>query len=132
MLLRIDPSRDTPLWEQIAGSVRAEIAGGRLRAGDRLPSAREVAASLDLNLHTVLRAYQQLRDERLVDLRRGRGALVTDAASGLRDLQREVRSLAESARRRGIAPSALASLLTDADPRSSADNSTDSSEEEIR
>lgn len=132
MLLRIDPSRDTPLWEQIAGSVRAEIAGGRLRAGDRLPSAREVAASLDLNLHTVLRAYQQLRDERLVDLRRGRGALVTDAASGLRDLQREVRSLAESARRRGIALSALASLLTDADPRSSADNSTDSSEEEIR
>ncbi|GAA2967062.1 GntR family transcriptional regulator [Microbacterium schleiferi] len=130
MLFRIDPSRDTPLWEQIAGSVRAEIAVGRLRAGDRLPSAREVAASLDLNLHTVLRAYQQLRDERLVDLRRGRGALVTDAASALRDLQREVRALADSARRRGIAPSALASLLTDADPRSSADNFTDYSEEE--
>ena len=63
MLIRIDPSRDAALWEQVAASVRTAIAAGKIRSGERLPSAREVAGSLDLNLHTVLRAYQELRDE---------------------------------------------------------------------
>ena len=89
MLIRIDPSRDVPLWEQIAASVRSAVAGGRLRAGDRLPSAREVADALDLNLHTALHAYQHLRDEGVIDLRRGRGAVVTDAAAALRGRWRE-------------------------------------------
>ncbi|QPE03784.1 GntR family transcriptional regulator [Microbacterium schleiferi] len=129
MLIRIDPSRETPLWEQIAASMRSSIAAGRLGAGDRLPSAREVAASLDLNLHTVLRAYQQLRDEGLVDLRRGRGAVVTDAASALRELHDDVRALAARARRRGITPGALASLLADAETHGGADDLSDSSEE---
>lgn len=129
MLIRIDPSREIPLWEQIAASIRASIAVGRLGAGDRLPSAREVAESLDLNLHTVLRAYQQLRDEGLVDLRRGRGAVVTDAASALRELHDDVRALAARARHRGIFPGALASLLADAETRGGADDLSDSSEE---
>lgn len=115
MLIRIDPSRETPLWEQIAASVRTAVAVGRLRVGDRLPSAREVADSLELNLHTVLHAYQCLRDEGIVDLRRGRGAVVTDAASALRELHDDVLSLAARARRLGIAPAALASLLAATD-----------------
>ena len=115
MLIRIDPSRDVPLWEQIAASVRSAVAGGRLRAGDRLPSAREVADALDLNLHTALHAYQHLRDEGVIALRRGRGAVVTDAA--LRELHDDVLALAQRARDLGIAPGALASLLVDANAR---------------
>nr|WP_241747996.1 GntR family transcriptional regulator [Microbacterium aquimaris] len=115
-MIRIDPSRDVPLWEQVAASVRTGIAAGRMRAGERLPSAREVSASLDLNLHTVLRAYQELRDEGLVDMRRGRGAVVTDAAEGLRHLRDDIAALADRARGLGLAPGVLASLLADVEP----------------
>ena len=56
MLIRVDPASDVPIFAQVAASVRADAASGRLRAGDRLPSAREVASALEVNLHTVLRA----------------------------------------------------------------------------
>ena len=111
MLIRVDPTRDEPLFVQVAGSVRADIAAGVLRAGDRLPSAREVAAALDVNLHTVLRAYQELRDEGLVDMRRGRGAVVTDAATPLTALHADVEALVARARSLGLSSDTLASLI---------------------
>ncbi len=105
---------DTPLYAQLAAGVRTDAAEGRLRPGDRLPAAREVAESLGVNLHTVLRAYQELRDEGLVDMRRGRGAVITDAAGPLTALHSEIRSLARSARTLGLSPDALASLVKEA------------------
>ncbi|SDC64682.1 GntR family transcriptional regulator [Sanguibacter gelidistatuariae] len=81
MLFRIDPSAPEPLFAQLASQVRLAAARGELDAGERLPAARDLAESLDLNVHTVLRAYQDLRDEGLIDLRRGRGAVVTERAS---------------------------------------------------
>ena len=114
MLFRIDPANDAPLFEQLAASVRTDAAAGRLQPGDRLPSAREVAASLGVNLHTVLHAYQVLRDEGLVDMRRGRGAVVTDAAGPLAFLHSEVLALARSARDLGLSPDAIASLVKEA------------------
>ncbi len=65
MLIRVNPASAQPIFVQIAASVRRELAEGRLGAGDRLPAAKDVARSLDVNLHTVLRAYQALRDEGL-------------------------------------------------------------------
>src|SRR6478752_7539950 len=94
MLFRINLDSDAPLFEQLAASVRTDAAAGRLQPGDRLPSAREVAASLGVNLHTVLHAYQDLRGEGLIEMRRGRGAVVTDAARPLASLHSEIRSLA--------------------------------------
>lgn len=76
MLCLIDTSRSEPLFEQIAASVRAAIANGDVREGERLPTARDAADSLNINIHTVLKAYQTLRDEGLIELRRGRGAVV--------------------------------------------------------
>ncbi|GAA5029099.1 GntR family transcriptional regulator [Microbacterium fluvii] len=111
MLLRVDPNSDVPLFAQISASVRADAAAGRLRAGDRLPAAREVADGLGVNLHTVLRAYQELRDEGLVDMRRGRGAVVTDAAAPLAALRDDVAALVRKAREAGLSPEALASLV---------------------
>ena len=111
MLLRLDPASDVPLFAQVAASVRADAAAGRLKPGDRLPSARDVAGALGVNLHTVLRAYQELRDEGLVDMRRGRGAVVTDAAAPLAHLRDDVIALTERARALGLSPDMLAALV---------------------
>jgi len=111
MLIRIDPTSDTALYDQVAASVRAEMASGRLAAGDRLPVAREVAASLAINVHTVLKAYQNLRDEGLVDMRRGRGVVVTDAAASLVLLTEDIRALVGRAAALGLSPATLAALV---------------------
>ena len=111
MLIRIDPESATSLFEQVAASVRADIVAGRLVAGDRLPAAKEIAAALEINVHTVLRAYQQLRDEGLVDLRRGRGAVVTGAAVPLADLHADITDLVRRAAELGLSPAALAALV---------------------
>ncbi|MDN4482457.1 GntR family transcriptional regulator [Demequina lignilytica] len=111
MLLRIDPAAGAPLYDQIAASIRADAATGALVEGDRLPSAREVAESLDVNLHTVLKAYQMLRDEGLVEMRRGRGAVIGAAAASLADLRADAQALAARARELGVGPEALAALV---------------------
>ncbi len=111
MLIRVDTASDVALFAQVAASVRTEMASGRLRPGDRLPAARDVAESLGVNLHTVLRAYRDLRAEGLVDLRRGRGAVVTDRAADLAGLHAEIRALGERARGLGMSPDTLASLV---------------------
>lgn len=111
MLVRIDPESDAPLFAQIAAAVRADAAAGRIRTGERLPAAREVAASLGVNVHTVLHAYQDLRDEGLLELRRGRGAVVTAQADRLAALHHEASGLVARARAAGLSPDALAALV---------------------
>jgi len=111
MLIRVDPDSPRPLFEQIAASVRGDVLAGRLRPGDRLPAAREVADAVDVNVHTALRAYQELRDEGLIDLRRGRGAVISASAAPLAELADEVRALVARAAALGIAPATLASLV---------------------
>lgn len=111
MLLRVDTASQQPLFEQLAVSVRAEIARGGLQVGDRLPGARDVAEQLGVNHHTVLKAYQLLRDEGLVELRRGRGAVVTGTAPALGHLQVQVAALVDQARAAGLPDETLVSLV---------------------
>ena len=116
MLLRIDPDSERPLFAQVADSVRMDAAVGALKPGDRLPAARDVASALGVNVHTVLRAYQDLRDEGLVELRRGRGAVVTDTATQLVHLHDDVRALATRAHSLGLSPDTLTALLKEMTP----------------
>jgi GntR family transcriptional regulator len=111
MLLRVDPGSPVPLFEQLAASVRFDAAKGAIRAGERLPAAREVAASLDINVHTVLRAYQLLREEGLVDLRRGRGAVVTDRVAQYGELGDAVPTLVAQAKKLGLGVHALTAMI---------------------
>ncbi len=114
MLITIDAESATPLFEQVSASVRSDIVAGRLVPGDRLPAAKEIAAALEINVHTVLRAYQQLRDEGLVDLRRGRGAVVTAAALPLVELHGDIIALVRRAAELGLPQSTLAALVKEA------------------
>ena len=86
MFVLINPTTATPVFAQIAESIATQIATGTVATGARLPAARELAESLGVNVHTVLRAYQELRDDGQVELRRGRGAVVlgTPTAEGVR------------------------------------------------
>ena len=115
MLLRLDPSADEPLFAQLVSQVRLAIARGEIADGDRLPAARELAESLDVNIHTILRAYQELRDDGLIELRRGRGAVV--AAGSERDhgaLLAAVDVVVLEARALGLTPQATADLVKEA------------------
>ncbi len=106
--IRVTPSRSI---EQIAGTVRRAIGEGTLSSGDRLPAAKELAASLDVNLHTVLRAYQMLRDEGLIELRRGRGAIVIASDLGMSKLTTLADDLVAQAKRLGVSRDELARII---------------------
>ena len=84
MFWRIDTTSEQTLADQLAAQVRRAVTTGQVEPGERLPSARELAAMLDINLHTVLRAYQALRDEGVLELRRGRGATIAANAAATR------------------------------------------------
>jgi DNA-binding transcriptional regulator YhcF (GntR family) len=115
MLIRFDPESPIGLADQIAAQVRGALVDGSIRPGDRLPAARELARSLDVNMHTVLRAYAALRSEGLIDVRRGRGAHVridVDLAdAGLAD---QIRSLLDEARRLGVSREQLVRRVREA------------------
>lgn len=91
--------------------MRFDVSRGTVGVGDRLPSARDIAESLDVNVHTVLRAYQQLRDEGLVDLRPGRGAVITSKAADYSELSEAIPRLVAQARKAGVGVSALTSMI---------------------
>jgi DNA-binding transcriptional regulator YhcF (GntR family) len=102
MLLKIEPAEDVPLYRQIAAAIRRAIRHGEVVEGDRLPATRELAKSLGVNMHTVLRAYALLRDEGLVELRRGRGAIVLEGSSDTAVVRHLVAELAKTARHLGM------------------------------
>ena len=78
----MDPnwSEDLPIYRQLRDRVVEMILEGVLVDGDALPSVRNVAAEYRLNPLTVLKGYQELVDEGLVEKKRGRGMFVTDGA----------------------------------------------------
>ncbi len=78
--VKIDPSDPTPLHDQVAAAIRRSIAEGEAQPGDHLPPARDVAAVIGVNSNTVLRALRVLRDEGLLEFRRGRGVTVVGTA----------------------------------------------------
>jgi DNA-binding transcriptional regulator YhcF (GntR family) len=75
--VKLDRQDSLDLHEQVAGEIRRAIADGEAKPGERLPPAKDLAAVLGVNTNTVLRALRQLRDEGLLEFRRGRGITVT-------------------------------------------------------
>jgi GntR family transcriptional regulator len=75
--VKLDRDNPLDLHEQVAGEIRRAIADGEAKPGERLPPAKDLAAILGVNTNTVLRALRELRDEGLLEFRRGRGITVT-------------------------------------------------------
>ena len=115
MLITIDPGSPLPMGEQVARQVRAAFGRGQLAPGERLPPARELAASLGINMHTVLRAYQDLRDDGLLELRQGRGAYVRqDADPGRQQIHQMLAEVRRLADRHGLTMQEVRTMLEDA------------------
>jgi GntR family transcriptional regulator len=74
--VKLNPDDPALLHEQVAAALRRAIADGEVRPGERLPPARDLAAVLEVNSNTVLRALRMLRAEGLLEFRRGRGITV--------------------------------------------------------
>ena len=75
--VQLDRSDPTALHEQVAGQIRRSIAEGDAKPGERLPPAKDLAAVMHVNTNTVLRALRELREEGLLEFRRGLGVRVT-------------------------------------------------------
>jgi DNA-binding transcriptional regulator YhcF (GntR family) len=110
-LLVIDPASPVALHEQVAGAIRRAIADGEAAPGDRLPPARDLAAVLGVNANTVLRALRTLRDEGLLEFRRGRGVSVAGGAQRRGDLVAKARELVRLSRELGYRPDELAEII---------------------
>ena len=107
----IDPGSSVALHEQVASCVRRAIADGEAGPGDRLPPARDLAAVLGVNTNTVLRALRALRDEGLLEFRRGRGASVSGTAVQRNELIQKARELVKLSQRLGYRPDELTEII---------------------
>jgi GntR family transcriptional regulator len=76
-VVTIDPSDPTPIYAQLERGLRAAIATGRLRAGDKLPTVRQFAVDLLVNANTVARVYAELERAGVIETKRGVGSFVT-------------------------------------------------------
>lgn len=86
---QIDPHSGVPVYRQVMDQVKYYIASGVLRAGDQLPSIRELAQSLAVNPTTVVKTYSELQHEGVIEMRHGKGAFVAEGLSRLSDRERD-------------------------------------------
>ena len=112
IMLGVKIDRDEPLelLEQVASEIRRAIAAGEAKPGERLPPAKDLAAVLGVNANTVLRALRQLRDEGLLEFRRGRGITITGTPEHGAVLAR-ARDLIHFARTQGYKPDELIRII---------------------
>jgi GntR family transcriptional regulator len=109
--VQLDFDERTPLYEQVAAQIRREIADGEVRPGERLPPARDLAAVLHVNQNTVLRALRSLRDEGVLEFRRGRGITVSGTAPQRSTLIDAARELLREGRRLGYRKDEIVELI---------------------
>ena len=99
-MFAVDPTDPTPLYAQLERGIRAAIAAGRLKVGDRLPTVRQLAVDLRINANTVAKVYAELERAGVLATQRGIGTFVRDTPTPAgpttrRDRDRELRPLVD-------------------------------------
>ena len=110
LAVKVDKTDPTDLYEQVAAEIRRAIADGEAKAGERLPPAKDLAAVLGVNTNTVLRSLRVLRDEGLLEFRRGRGISVAGTPERGAVVAR-AKELVDFARRQGYQLDELVAII---------------------
>jgi GntR family transcriptional regulator len=108
--VKLDRSDPTALHEQVAAQIRRSIAEGDAKPGERLPPAKDLAAVIGVNTNTILRALRSLRDEGLLEFRRGLGIRVSGTPEQVAVAAR-ARELVTFARKHGYQPEELVTII---------------------
>src|SRR5436190_4643720 len=112
--IQVLPNSGVPIYRQLIDQVRAQVAGGRLAAGEFLPSVRQVAEDLDVNPMTVSKAYSILERDGVVELVRGQGMRVLGTSNGKvrkEVLQPLLKQVASTARQLSMSSADVISML---------------------
>jgi GntR family transcriptional regulator len=110
VFLPVDPASGLPVYRQIMDQVRRMVVSGRLPPGERLPSIRELAATLQINPLTVGKAYGELERDGVLEMRRGLGMYVRPPRAGVRAIGGGVPAGVTQAARRLVLEAAQAGL----------------------
>jgi len=108
MLITMDVHSGVPAYRQLVDQIRLQVAGGRLKPGDEIPSTRALSAELGLNPMTISRAYALLEEEGILERRPGLPLVVrarsgaTSATARSAQLAKALRPVASVARQLGI------------------------------
>lgn len=108
--VNLDRSDPMALHDQVAAQIRRSIAEGDAKPGERLPPAKDLAAVMGVNTNTVLRALRQLREEGLLEFRRGHGISVSGTPQRSAVISR-ARELVRFARQQGYQPDELITII---------------------
>jgi len=114
---RLDSHSGVPVYRQIIDQVQGGMASGSLAAGDQLPTVRQVAVDLAINLNTVLRAYRELEIRGVLETQQGTGTFISrrkakpDSAERERKLEQLVGEFVSRAGAQGYSVRELIKLL---------------------
>lgn len=117
--LRINPSLGLPVYRQVMEGIQNMAAAGVLKAGDRLPSVRELASQLRINPSSVVKVYKSLQRTGLITLDQGRGTFISGQAkaheAGKRSLlAQEIGKVVERGRQYGMSDKEIREMVSEA------------------
>ncbi len=119
MFIRIEASSAVPIYRQILDQIKEHIACGLLRAGEQMPSVRQVADELAVNQNTILKVYNELCREGILKVERGSGTFVSDGfgqiqqQEKLRIVREVLMQAVQKARRLGVALDIMQQMLSE-------------------
>ncbi len=117
MEIRIDPDSAVPIYMQIVHSIKQQVATGRLKPGEQLPTVRELATDLRVNPNTVARAYDMLDSDNVITTQQGRGTYVREHPDNVhlaRVRQEQLRTMMDNTVAKALSQGCIAEEIEEA------------------
>ena len=114
MLIKIDFNSDEAIYVQLRNQIIMGVATAQLQEGDSLPSVRQMAETIGINMHTVNKAYAVLREEGIIHLDRRRGAVIAidmNRLQAMEDMKRQLRFVLAKGRCKNITKEEVYTLV---------------------